>query len=375
MPRASKAITASRGALRRLEAHVRGLSAYAAGPTPRGGVHVWYGHARVPTMREWAIGGMVKLQHLSARYPNEPRCNILYLVTSRLPEAASVLADWARRRGARLVVNQNGVAYPAWAGTATDAINAPMRELLSRADHVFYQSEFCRLSADRFAGPPAAAFEVLYNPVDTSRFVPAPPRQAARTLTLLLAGSQDQWYRFASAVDTLAQLTARGVDARLLITGRLGWNKDPDTARSEADRLMTERRVADRVELVGRYTQADAPAIFQRADIVLHTKYNDPAPTAVLEALSCGCPVVYSKTGGVPELVGDDAGIGIEAPLSWDRAIAPDASALADAVCRVRESLRRYADAARARAVERFDVRQWLDRHRAVFEALVAGHA
>ena len=112
--------------------------------------------------------------------------------------------------------------------------------------------------------------------------------------------------------------------------------------------------------------------MFCRADIVLHTKYNDPCPTVVIEALACGRPVVYSKSGGVPELVGDEAGVGLDADLSWDRDIAPDPDALAGAVCRVRDNLSAFASAARARAVDRFDVHRWLARHREVLESLVA---
>ena len=360
--------------LRRLDAHRRGLAAYLSGRAAPG-ARVCYGQS-IPAMSEHAVGGIIKLQHLSRAYPNTPRrFNILYLVTSRLPEAATVLADWARRRGASLIVNQNGVAYPAWAGANWPAINAPMRHLLARADHVFYQSEFCRLSADRFVGPPAGTAEVLYNPVDTTHFTPATPRPPRRGLTLLLSGSQDQWYRFESAVRTLAVLVGRGVDARLLVTGRLRWKADERAARSEAARLLGDLRIADRVDMLGRYTQAEAPSIFHRADIVLHTKYNDPSPTAVLEALACGCPVVYSSSGGVPELVGDDAGVGVAAELSWERDIMPDPEALANGVCRVRDSISTYADAARTRAVERFDAALWIDRHRQMFEAMAGRHA
>jgi glycosyltransferase involved in cell wall biosynthesis len=361
--------------LRRFDAHARGMAAYAAGPAPAGQARVWYGHRHIPATTELAVGGIVKLQHLSRAYPAASRrFNILYLVSSRLPEAPTVLADWAQRKGAALIVNQNGVAYPAWAGPGWAVLNEPMRDLLARADHVFYQSAFCRTSADRFAGPSGHTSEILYNPVDTSHFTPDPARQQRRGLTLLLGGSQDQWYRFESAARTVAVLARRGIEARLLVTGRFGWTADPGAARLEADRLLSDLRIADRVELIGPYTQADAPSIVRRADIVLHTKYNDPCPTAVLEALACGCPVVYSASGGVPELVGDDAGVGVGAELSWEHDIAPDPEALADGVCRVRDRIREYADAARTRAVERFDVARWLDRHRETFDRMANRH-
>ena len=105
---------------------------------------------------------------------------MLYLVSSRLPEGAEALAYWAQRKGARVVLNQNGVAYPAWYGDGWQAVNAPMRELLTRADHVFYQSEFCRQSADRFAAPAGGRQEILYNAVDTHAFTPMATRLPAR---------------------------------------------------------------------------------------------------------------------------------------------------------------------------------------------------
>ena len=52
--------------------------------------------------------------------------------------------------GAALLLNQNGVAYPGWAGAKTEQLNRRNRSVLEAADHVLYQSEFCRRSADAF---------------------------------------------------------------------------------------------------------------------------------------------------------------------------------------------------------------------------------
>jgi glycosyltransferase involved in cell wall biosynthesis len=205
---------------------------------------------------------------------------------------------------------------------------------------------------------------VLPNPVDTRRFVP-PERRDDRP-TLLLGGNQYQRYRFEAAVKTLELLPR---DWRLLVTGRLSWDPDPRRVAEEARAFLDTRRLDGRLELVGAYTQAEAPALFGRAHVLLHTKYNDPCPGVVLEALACGLPVVYSASGGTPELVGD-AGVGIEAPLDWEDDHPPDPEKLAAAVLECSERLPELSWTARARA-ERFDVRAWLDRHRAVFEALV----
>jgi glycosyltransferase involved in cell wall biosynthesis len=95
---------------------------------------------------------------------------------------------------------------------------------------------------------------------------------------------------------------------------------------------------------------------------------NDPCPSLVVEAMASGLPVVYAMSGGVPELVGDDAGIGVPHPDGFERDEPPSPDQLANAVTRLLEALPGYAEAARRRAVERFSLDAWLDRHATVIE-------
>jgi glycosyltransferase involved in cell wall biosynthesis len=88
--------------------------------------------------------------------------------------------------------------------------------------------------------------------------------------------------------------------------------------------------------------------------------------------MACGLPIVYSASGGVPELVGEDAGVGIPAPLDWERDHPPPAAALAAAVREVAGRLEERGEAARRRAIERFDSRRWVERHVELFEELRA---
>jgi glycosyltransferase involved in cell wall biosynthesis len=324
-------------------------------------VRVFYGHDLVPSPGERAAGGSVKMQKLAERFPNSPTdFSLLYLGTTWLPRDLGPLLRIAKRRGAPIVVNQDGVGYPGWAGSATNDVNRPLRRTLLAADHVIYQSEFSKLSADLFLGEPRASWEILPNAVDVTRFTPAEMRPADGPV-VLLGGDQTQEYRLELALRTFALLLSRHPDARLLVTGRLV---------SRPDSLLTELELHGRVVFLGEYTQRHAPEILRRAHLLLHTKVKDPCPTLVLEAMASGLPVVYPASGGTIELVGDEAGIGVAHPDTWERDEPPTPWELADAVERVLSQLARYSAAARARAVQRFALEPWLDRHAELFELL-----
>ena len=322
---------------------------------------MFYGHDRIPAPGEAVSGGSAKIQRLGARFPNHPTgFSVVYLGSNWVPRDLDALLRLVGRRDVPLILNQDGVGYPAWAGRNTEEVNRPLRRLLAAADHVVYQSDFCKRSADEWVGTPRGSWEVLPNAVDVDAFTPADVA-ARRGPVLLLGGDQTQEYRLELALATLAALVPDHPGVELIVTGRLVAPLQP---------LVERHRVVARVHAVGPYTQRDAPAIFRRAHLLLHTKVNDPCPNVVLEALATGLPVVYPRSGGVPELVGDDAGVGVSHPDGYERDEPPSAEALAAAVTQVLGNLRPYSAAARERAVERFALGPWLDRHAALFERL-----
>jgi len=324
-------------------------------------VRVFYGHDRVPVPGEPVAGGTAKFQRLATRFPNHPTgFSLLYLGSTWLPRDLRPLLWHARRRRVPLVLNQNGIGYPGWAGAGTDAFNEPLRRVLGQAEHVLYQSEFCKRSADEWVSEPGGSWEILHNAVDVRHFTPAEHTPANGPI-VLLGGDQYQAYRLELGLRTLAALRAEHPDAMLLVTGRLVGAVDP---------LVDRLGLDGRVEVLGRYSQADAPAIFRRAHVLLHTKVNDPCPSVVIEAMASGLPVVYPRSGGVPELVGDDAGIGVTHPDGFERDEPPEPDALAEAISRVLADRADYAAAARRRAVERFALEPWLDRHSELFAEL-----
>lgn len=325
------------------------------------GTRVFYGHDRIPEDGEPAAGGTAKFQRLARRFPNSSTdFNLLYLGSTWLPRDLGPLLRLTQRRGIPVVVNQDGIAYPGWAGEATDQLNARNRLALEAADHVLFQSRFSKESSDLFLGEPVGRWEILYNAVDVDHFTPAgaAPNDGP---VLLLGGDQTQAYRLELALRTFAHVLEAEPAARLLVAGRLVSSPLP---------LLAELGIGERVELVGRYSQRDAPALIRRAHLLLHTKVKDPCPSAVIEAMACGLPVVYPASGGTVELVGAEAGVGVPHPDSWERDEPPTPEALAEAVVGVLAARPSYAAAARKRAVERFSLEPWLERHEELFSEL-----
>jgi glycosyltransferase involved in cell wall biosynthesis len=341
---------------------------------PRSGetARVFYGFVSFPPPEAPLAGGALKCRDLQREFPDSPHLpNLLYLVSSALPPHAELIARAARRAGAQVVLNQNGVAYPAWRPRDWRRANRPLARLHRLATARIYQSEFCRLSAQRFLGPPARDGAVWLNPVDTDRFrcadpPPVPPWR------LLLAGSHQFAYRVAIALRTLACLKRAGVPVQLTVAGRYLWSSTEEKARRQARGLARAEGVEDAVEWRGVYTETEAVALLQSSHVLVHPQYNDASPRLLAEALACGVPPAYSASGGSPEIVGPAAGVGVTAPLDWERSHPPAPDQLADAVRQILADYPRFRLLARRRAETALDLRPWLARHRALFERLLA---
>ncbi|MEI6070437.1 MAG: glycosyltransferase family 4 protein [Verrucomicrobiae bacterium] len=311
-------------------------------------------------------GGAVKLLHLRDALPSgEEAFDVLYAVSSSLPLAAFDLFRICTDRGIKIVWNQNGVAYPGWAGRESERFNAPMRRLRDAADFVVYQSEFCKISASNFLGPCDMRSEILYNPVDASVFAPGPKREAA-SVRLLAAGTHGTRDRVTCVLDALAELRAGGIEAELTVAGQFQWPRGEEDFVAQVSRLGLEKFVR-RIE---RFSQADAPALYRGHHILLHPKYMDPCPTVVLEAMASGLPVVGSRSGGMPEIVPPDCGVLVDAPQGWDTRHTPSGSELATAVAGLLPNLPAAAAAARRNAEERFDVGKWIEAHGRIFQGV-----
>ena len=110
---------------------------------------------------------------------------------------------------------------------------------------------------------------------------------------------------------------------RLTCAGSL--TRDPATAGA-VRALATTLGLEDRVSFVGELDGPALAACYDAADVFVLTSRQETYGMAVAEALACGLPVVATKTGAIPDLLGDGAGLLV--PVG-------DTAALIDALSRV----------------------------------------
>ncbi len=102
-------------------------------------------------------------------------------------------------------------------------------------------------------------------------------------------------------VDVMARVLPELPDLRVLLVGQ-PLPTEPDYPRRIEERI--ERHgLDDRFVLTG--FRADVPALLARMDVCCLTSKSEGMPNVLLEAMAAARPVVATRVGGVPEIVGD----------------------------------------------------------------------
>jgi acyl-CoA synthetase (AMP-forming)/AMP-acid ligase II len=143
-----------------------------------------------------------------------------------------------------------------------------------------------------------------------------------------------------------------------------------ETRRMMDDLVRAAGQPLDCVEYLPRYTGGEAPGIFRRGHVLLHTQPNDNCPHLVVEAMACGVPIVHQDNGGTPQMVTPLAGVAVPSATSWDKLDYPAPEAFADGLEKVLRDWPAYHRQSRARAIEFMSLDAFLREHRRVFETV-----
>lgn len=146
---------------------------------------------------------------------------------------------------------------------------------------------------------PANKIHVIYNAIDSSRFVPANEELRAKlrnemaipqnAVALVFVGSGFERKGLASAIRAIAN-----TDRYLVVVGQ-------DKADKQYQELAQSLGCQNRVRFMGM--QKNTLPFYQAADGLLLPTLYDPFPNVILEAMACGLPVITSHTCGGAEFI------------------------------------------------------------------------
>ncbi len=287
---------------------------------PRASLHLWLASGRRLFRRYLREQGQPDVLHahsilnagvlgaeLSQRY------NIPLVVTEHSSAfAQEMILPWQERL----------VAQVTRRAQARVAVSPRLAELLNQ-----------RFDGDHFP------WDCVPNLVDTDFFTPVPqPGRANPGQVFFTLGNLTEIKNQRSLIEAFAR-NFRGKDAVLWIGGE----------GEERARLMRQaqlEQVHNQVVFLGALGRAQVVEAMRQCDVfVLPSRYETFGVT-VIEALSCGKPVVATRCGGPNEVVHDHNGLLVPPE---------DTAALGEALCRMAATLGRYdAEQIRAACIAKF---------------------
>jgi glycosyltransferase involved in cell wall biosynthesis len=175
-------------------------------------------------------------------------------------------------------------------------------------------------------GVPPERIAVVPSGVDPSEFAGEPPDPfpAVARPRVVYAGRLAR----AKGVDTLVAAAARmKTQAPVVLVG-----DGPE--RAGLERAVSELGLGDRVTFTGFLPHRAIPAVLAHADVLVLPSRYEELGSVLVEGLAAGVPIVASRTGGIPEAVGD-AGILVSPEAPDELAAALDVVLCEPALARV----------------------------------------
>jgi len=192
--------------------------------------------------------------------------------------------------------------------------------------------------------------------IDTSRFHPAPHQRDGGAFRILSVGRLSPVKRHDRLLDAVSMLRGSPRTVSLTIVGE-PHGPDGDRWAEQLRRQRSTLALEETVSVVGGVRRSDLAAWYNRADVCVNLSETNSLDKVLLEAMSCGVPVITSNPAFVPLLDG-------VAP----RLMLPDSApeAVADALRRLMvldaDAVQALGHVLRNRVVEHHDLHRLMDR-------------
>lgn len=224
------------------------------------------------------------------------------------------------------------------------------RRAIERASVVTAVSQF---TADLAASDLGADrdVQVIYNGIDEKTFSPSASVLSKGKVSVLISGNVSE---------------RKGRQWIIPIADRL--NEGIEIVYTKGLRTKAALPAHPRLRCVGNVPYEQMPELYRQADLLLLATVREGLPMAVLEAMSCGLPVVATRCSSLPELIDDDSN-GYLCELG-------DVDDFAETINRLADSpaARKVAGQSnRARIEQDFTLDRMVTKYRTLFEQVLQG--
>lgn len=205
------------------------------------------------------------------------------------------------------------------------------------ADYVVLQAPGLRQRLLEMTGIPHHRVRWLPNCVDTQFWTPPLERRRNRHyVRLLFVGGLDHSRGLFTMIKAMRLLKDRSFPCQLTLVGNWGtlriYGRRGRFSRDEALRQIRAWGLEDRICILPRVDRETLRELYRSADLFIYQTINDGTPRVVLEALSCGLPVITSHHPGI-DLIDPRGEFMTYAPFGDAQAVANAVEALASGGC------------------------------------------
>lgn len=160
------------------------------------------------------------------------------------------------------------------------------------ADLVIFQSTYCRDLSFEFIGTlPKSKYRIIHNGVHKDIFYSDPKHLIGDCISFITTGRFRRSDMLLPILDALDSLEGN-LKFKLTVVGPI-----------EGDKLLQECNKRDYVITLPPMKNNQLATELRKSDIYLFSSLNPPCPNALLEAVSCGLPVVSFNYGSINELL------------------------------------------------------------------------
>lgn len=208
---------------------------------------------------------------------------------------------------------------------------------------------------------PAGRITTIPLGVDTEVFRPGPERVPGRIVCVASADAPLKGVSY--LLEAVAKLAAERDDVKLVLVSKL----DPN---GPSAKMIEDLAISDRVSVVSGLEDEEMAELLASAEVACVPSLYEGFSLPAVEAMSCGTPLVATRAGAIPEVVGTDEQAALLVPPR-------DSGRLAQAIGRLLDDagLRvELGSGGRRRAEENYSWAAVAAKTAAHYETVLAGH-